>query len=859
MGIADNGEVWLGFIGLGFLVIEPDGEHKVLRGSTFDNVMVTKISNKVVFAYQGYEMREPEKMHVRPLELLQYGNGEIIKLDQHVIKGLSNFSLEKGAWPLNSGGILTFVNGMYAVVEGNSIKDKFNSQIIAEKIIQTTDGKLLIASHLGPLAGLHCFSSLEIFKQGKGENLLPGKKVTDVYEDQEGGWWATTKGAGVMYCKNPAIDIYNVSSGLNTEDVMRLADDGQKIIFAGLKSTEIFKINLADGRIQTLATASSVFDVMALFYDTCHHKLWTSTPLAYYVSDIWTKVEALSPFVNNVNIINAKDISAVPAGDIAWMSSTYGFSSLDLATNHVIYARNADSTQLTSRTFAVTEDDTGIIWVATSDGLRVWEKDHFEPPPFDHEALKFPIRDIDRMADGSMAFGFLGGGVLIRDRSGHLTHFTTQEGMSTNMVFRLKAVGDGKLYACTNKGLNIIGRVDGSIWSIKTIDTRQGLPSNLVNDVTIVGGDLWIATDKGLVHLNQSPDAYPIPAPRLETFLVDHSRVNFSNGFELPYDQNNISIQFYSLHFRSEGSIVYRYRLDEEDTTFQVSSVRMVNFPELTPGSYTFEVQAQGEDGGWSESSQWSFTILPPWWQRWWFIAAMILLLVAIAVAIIRSRITFYREKARTEIKIKDLELAALRAQMNPHFIFNCLGSIQQFIIEHDSASATRYLARFAKLVRMSLHGSVDGKHSLAEEMEMLDNYLALEQMRFKGKFDYSITTSGEMDTEEIFLPPLLVQPFVENAVLHGVRNQSGQGVLNIEFTKHENLLRITITDNGPGFSPTLLKEDPAHKSVGMTLTNHRLDLLSGAADGRTYSQENITDLQGNVIGARVVIQIMVD
>ncbi len=196
---------------------------------------------------------------------------------------------------------------------------------------------------------------------------------------------------------------------------------------------------------------------------------------------------------------------------------------------------------------------------------------------------------------------------------------------------------------------------------------------------------------------------------------------------------------------------------------------------------------------------------------------------------------------------------------MNPHFIFNCLGSIQQFIAENDPQSATRYLARFAKLVRLSLHSSVDGKHSLAEEIEMLDNYLALEKMRFKGRFDYTIDTASDIDPDEIHIAPMLIQPFVENAVMHGVKDKKGDGLITIDFSLHEKSLCVSVSDNGPGFSTASYKEKSDHKSVGMALTQNRLDLLSGSHNGHQYHQLNQTAPDGKVLGARVTVEMPVE
>ena len=203
--------------------------------------------------------------------------------------------------------------------------------------------------------------------------------------------------------------------------------------------------------------------------------------------------------------------------------------------------------------------------------------------------------------------------------------------------------------------------------------------------------------------------------------------------------------------------------------------------------------------------------------------------------------------------------MAALRAQMNPHFIFNCLQAIQSYIVQNDRDAANTYLTRFAKLVRLALHGSVDGLHSLAEEIAMLDNYLHLEQMRFRGKFEFVIRAEG-LDLDEIILPPMLVQPFVENALIHGLQNHESGGRVAVIFAQKGNVLEVLVTDNGPGFleNETAMQDKAPHKSVGMMLTQKRLDLLMGG--GKTGSdtlvRETVLDESGASQGARAQIFI---
>jgi len=399
-----------------------------------------------------------------------------------------------------------------------------------------------------------------------------------------------------------------------------------------------------------------------------------------------------------------------------------------------------------------------------------------------------------------------------------------------------------------------------SRWHIETLTTKHGLPSNQVNDVAFLKDEIWVATDKGIARFNGKPVAAPMPPPMLEKFAVNNRDTVFADHIDLAYYQRNISLRFFALHFRSNGDIPYRYRLLPADTAFVYTHNRVANFSLLSPGEYIFEVQAQNEDGQWSEPARWPFRIRPPWWASWWFRSLVAAALCATAYLFFQNRLRAVRREAAEREKIRDLEAAALRAQMNPHFIFNCLQAIQSFIAQNDRDAAATYLARFARLVRLALHGSVDGLHTLAEEMVMLENYLHLEQLRFHDKFEFAVRATPGIDSHAISLPPLLVQPLVENALIHGMQDRERGGRVEVVFVQKGSMLEVSVTDNGPGFSEKDGAKKGPHRSVGMMLTQKRLDLLAGTSKTRTeyFARETIFDENGIVMGALVRILIPV-
>ena len=219
-------------------------------------------------------------------------------------------------------------------------------------------------------------------------------------------------------------------------------------------------------------------------------------------------------------------------------------------------------------------------------------------------------------------------------------------------------------------------------------------------------------------------------------------------------------------------------------------------------------------------------------------------------------------KKIETELKQQatDLEMQALRAQMNPHFIFNCLSSINHFILKNQSEVASDYLTKFSRLIRHVLNNSRKPMITLEDELEMLRLYLDLERLRFKNKFDFNIIFKNEINESAIFIPPLLLQPFAENAIWHGMMNKEGRGQLDIELSRQKNILSCIISDNGVGRSKANeLKSKSAEKekSMGVQITAERLALFNGEGNGFPFFEiEDINDEHGNTNGTRVILKI---
>ncbi|MEM7040719.1 MAG: histidine kinase, partial [Bacteroidota bacterium] len=325
-------------------------------------------------------------------------------------------------------------------------------------------------------------------------------------------------------------------------------------------------------------------------------------------------------------------------------------------------------------------------------------------------------------------------------------------------------------------------------------------------------------------------------------------------------------ITYAGLNYIAPEENKYQYRFSGYSNAWiDVGTRRVVNLPNLDPGTYTFEVKAANNDGLWNPKiKRLTLQISPAWWQTTWFYLGLVLVSLLIVGLLIRQRINKIRTEARLkaeyEKQLVEIQSAALRAQMNPHFLFNCLNSINRFVTRNEPLMASEYLGDFASLIRRILNNSAENLISLAEELETIRLYIGMEQLRFEDKFEYVETLHPDVEVDFVRVPPMIFQPFLENAIWHGLMHKEGKGTLQLRIVQDENYLTCVIEDDGIGREKAAqMKRKSAtnYRSMGMQITEDRLNNLKKRAD--IDSVIEILDLSsdlGEVRGTRVTITV---
>ncbi len=433
--------------------------------------------------------------------------------------------------------------------------------------------------------------------------------------------------------------------------------------------------------------------------------------------------------------------------------------------------------------------------------------------------------------------------------------------LETDIVYDIAQDHLGNLWLGTNKGLvKMTGK------HTTRYDVNQGLASNEVYQLAINNKKLYLLTSEGLSSISLTAallnkSAIPV---YLKSAKAGQHILNFNQAVQLKHYENSISLAFDMPSFKNTEKRL-GYRLSPSQTTDRFTTEATINLENLAPANYQLTVWSINSDGYQSKPLQFNFSIAKPYWQTWWFVTALLLLIGLLLFLIFKAVLNRLkkreREKNRIHQLISESKLSAIQAQMNPHFVFNCINSIQKYILKRQERQAYDYLAQFSKLIRMTLQYSQEKNISLHQELDLLAIYISLEQLRFNHLFDYVIEFPPSFDTKSITIPAMLLQPYIENAIWHGISHleQPQKGIITLKAETTREHLQITITDNGIGREAAMAyKRDNLHRPLAVKLNEQRLRLLNQLSEKPAFSVEFIDrfGLGGKPAGTTVVIYI---
>jgi hypothetical protein len=669
---------------------------------------------------------------------------------------------------------------------------------------------------------------------------MEGKTVTGSVIDYENSLWFSTEGGGVYCIPFRNNKYYTSKDGLPASKITALHE----------KDGALFTGHL--GGTITLIKGNEIRAGLSLANDTRPVSCFYSMRDAVYAFSTGGIGRLEGKTFEDVKRIPFRGVKLIasPEGRFFWVAMPTHIQKLDREQNFKVMYDTAFS-RFTNDIFI---DREGVVWICAIDGI--WNITHDHIYYLGNKQPIFKNRFVHILQDdkGRMWMASRGKGVIIKDGE-TFRSITTKDGLTDNMCRNMFLDSNNVMWVGSNKGLNRIefDDVHGKFqFKVSTYTTRHGLLTNEVNFITRKGNELVLAHNAGISLFNPhvlKSNTHAPPAYIVQTDVGEKSYKHDSIQFY--FGKQYVKINYVGLSYKNPGSVEYRYRMKGLDTTWVQTKYTSAHFPALYPGEYTFEVYARNDDGYWSVSpASVHIVIFPLWYQTWWFTVTLIFLAGLILYLLFRLRFRRIqkreREKIELEGKLALTELKALRTQMNPHFIFNSLTSIESFIYEHQPKEAGRYLSDFSRLMRLILENSASEYISLQKEIETLNYYLKLQKLRLNEQLNYKIEVDQRLDTELTHLPPMLTQPFIENAIEHAFRGSKTAGEIHVMFKYANPGLKVEITDNGIGILKAEEQKqlNKKHASMAMKITQERLTVLN------KYKKEKmdfvVTDLSVN-------------
>ncbi len=484
----------------------------------------------------------------------------------------------------------------------------------------------------------------------------------------------------------------------------------------------------------------------------------------------------------------------------------------------------------------------------------------FFTPAFDRLLPRDVIRCMALDNKGLLWVGTMASGIWVIDirKNVLVKRINALVGLKSMRIDKLLFDDHNCVWALTPQSVAVIDR---SAYQTLTLENQHGMAG--IYDIVLDKGNLYFLQKNGFVtsasgsSLPQKNDPIPYIQGLRELNLGSGAYIEQRHRFD--YDENNIAFEFGVLDYSNTASNFVSYRLKGlEDNWRSGNSTDEATYYNLPGGSYVFQVRSN--ENGHERIVEYPLEIIPPFWLQWWFIVLSFVVLTVSSIWFMRSRIRRVQsaERMRAEFsrQINEMESKALRAQMNPHFLFNSLNSIRLFILKNEVESASDYIAKFSKLLRMILNHSRQDSITVYDEIQTLKLYLEFERLRFDHGFEFDIQIDGQ-EVLACYLPPMIIQPFVENAIWHGLMpRKDDKGYIRISFEMLPGLLYVTVHDNGIGREKARINNRKAslkEGSVGLKITKDRLRTLTRRTKRlNDYVIEDLTDEQGRATGTLI-------
>ncbi|MGY6521564.1 MAG: sensor histidine kinase [Mongoliitalea sp.] len=692
-------------------------------------------------------------------------------------------------------------------------------------------------------------------------SLLHGMRVSDVIQDREGNLWISTLDDGLFFIANAPLyttELINFRSE-NRNNILSLALSNNNTLLSGNNKGRIFSVD-QDGKILQSYQSQLQNEVEFIYFDSLtstvfHTQGYFDYPKGSKLEEIYLSKKITPDDEGNFMVATslgagliAQDLKSPPSVRMGDKFPLTIFSTTAIPFYFILEKRT--KTVHYSRKYQR-------YYFGSAEGLFAFDKNGQTYDFFPDDATPLIVNSMTEDSQGKIWVGSQQKGLLAIEGDEIKKVIPIYVDGNVVPVKKVRISGDN-IYLI---GGNQLFHYHIPSQHLQLLPISSMFKGINLNDLKIWKDKIWLATSEGLLWTDLSMDIQTVN-PNIYLRRISSNEQVISLDQKLPYNLENLEFQFDVLHFKSMGSFNLQFRTNPNQENWQTLALgqNTIIFAGLNSGNYQLEVRALIEDTI-SESIFVNFVVETPFWKTWWFIAGS---LVMVALGIF-GYLTSYRkkvqEKETLKSKLLESQLKALRSQMNPHFLFNVVNAVQGLIFTNKKQDAAQYLGQFSDLMRKVLQQSDKQFVRLEEEIQLIDLYISLEKRRFEEEFEYLLAVDSRLEKNLIQIPSLIIQPFVENAVKHGLLHQSGKRKLSLMFQldTDEKHVNVIIEDNGVGrkASTEINSKRSGHQAFATKAIENRVNLLNQSlADPITSSIEDLTNEQGEGIGTKVTLRL---
>lgn len=677
--------------------------------------------------------------------------------------------------------------------------------------------------------GAYCFDH-NFNPKYNGNCFFQDIAISKILKDRENNYWFCTLNRGLFFVPNIDIQLYS----LNKASITALALSPSNELLAGTEKNEVYSMNANYKFIKKYAEEIN-HEIIGI--ESNENGIFLFTHELTFLSKNFKKQWNRDVAVKGLTKIDKALHGVVYSGGVMLVSATgdkvpipeWLKTPISLWTKHNFFTITEEN--MRGRAICFKEQDS-TLYAATTQGIHYFS-------PKGRGLIKYEGKPILatklKIFDNQVFMATYGHGLMKIKNNEASPFISTKQGIKSDVVYNFYKKGD--VFWLIEDG--ILQAYNTSTKKITQYNYSDGLPKAEINDIIINGNKVYLATTEGLVILDESQNTHNYVAPLLaiNNIKVNGQTRDWIDEATFKTLENNIDINFSVLSFKGEDNIKVNYQINDGDWIALPHDSRTISLTALASGSYNIKIIAFNEDGVSSTPISYNFSITTPWYKQWFVIWGGIISVLYLMYGYFTRRINLIEknnalvaEKLQLEQEVQKNILASVKSQMNPHFIFNALNTIQSYIYTNDKENASFYLGKFSDLTRSILEMSTKETISLTEEIRALKLYLDLEKLRFDDTLDYEITMADNLDENWVKIPSMLIQPYVENAVKHGLLHKKSDRKLKIQFSQNGEYLQVTIDDNGIGrkrAEELKLLKNKQYQSFAINANRKRLDILN--------------------------------